>query len=500
MTQISGGSGPSFRIGPTGPTNYARFSNAATPSWGSAISKIGGAWAARHNREKIKAANLALASEQAVKRQGWARDLSGGASLRDLAVVDPLILSDSDFIAFWDKSKPTPEAETFEIADSPFGRGGIGQRSSKSGKIIGYQSALAPEAPAEHFEDVLDPYGFGGAAQRSSTTGELTGYRAAPSQPQGRERKTATDQTGRLRYLDTGEPAFADSLFDQTPPEPDAPEPAKFEHVRALAGDWEDATKPIRDLSRQRDLMQIGLEKARAGDMAAGSQAVLVTFQKILDPTSVVRESEYTRSSSGLSMFERIRGATEKLGKGGAGVSVPELQSFARLADEAVTKLGSGWLTQERERIGRFADAYNVPRDYVFQSGGRAPQATAGPPQAQGLPEAAAPALAQAAPRQAQAQAADSPGFAALAKALTGPRTPARAPARAQAHAAAGMGPAPTSSLPKQRIQDYGTLKLDALKRQVATMAAKLAANPDAYSQAEIDAAKLAYDAAFPEG
>ena len=29
-------------------------------------------------------------------------------------------------------------------------------------------------------------------------------------------------------------------------------------------------------------------------------------------------------------------------------------------------------------------------------------------------------------------------------------------------------------------------------------MAAKLAANPDAYSQAEIDAAKIAYDRAFP--
>ena len=193
-------------------------------------------------------------------------------------------------------------------------------------------------------------------------------------------------------------------------------------------------------------------------------------------------------------MFERIRGATEKLGKGGAGVSVPELRAFARLADEAVTKLGSGWLTQERERIGRFADAYNIPRDYVFQSGRPAPQAAPAPPQ--GLPEAAAPALAQAAAPQAQAAA--TPGFAALAQALAGPGQE-RAPARVPAPAAAGPGPAPAYSLKGQRVQDYATLKPDALKRQVARMVEKLAVNPQAYPQAEIDAAKLAYDRAFPE-
>ena len=48
------------------------------------------------------------------------------------------------------------------------------------------------------------------------------------------------------------------------------------------------------------------------------------------------------------------------------------------------------------------------------------------------------------------------------------------------------------------RIAMYATMPKDALKRQVATMATKLAANPDAYSQAEIVAAKIAYDKAFP--
>ena len=95
------------------------------------------------------------------------------------------------------------------------------------------------------FEDVLNPHGFGGAAQRSSTTGKLTGYRAAPSQPQGRERRTAADQHGRLRYLDDGSPAFADSILDQgTPPKTDAPPfKDKFQMARQLSADWQQTVR-----------------------------------------------------------------------------------------------------------------------------------------------------------------------------------------------------------------------------------------------------------------
>ena len=89
----------------------------------------------------------------------------------------------------------------------------------------------------------------------------------------------------------------------------------------------------------------------------------------------------------------------------------------------------------------------------------------------------------QAAP---PAQAPATPGVEALAKALGGP-------AQAQAPARASMG-FPASSLERQRVQDYASLKPDALRKQVARMAEKLAADPNAYPQAEIDAAKLAFD------
>ena len=62
-------------------------------------------------------------------------------------------------------------------------------------------------------------------------------------------------------------------------------------------------------------------------------QTILVTFQKILDPTSVVRESEYARSAAGVSALRRIEGAIQNFIKGGA-VSVSEVKDIYLLAEK----------------------------------------------------------------------------------------------------------------------------------------------------------------------
>ena len=113
--------------------------------------------------------------------------------------------------------------------------------------------------------------------------------------------------------------------------------------------------------------MHQGMAAARRGDLAAGSQAVLVTFQKILDPTSVVRESEYARSAAGQSLLSRIQGYYDRLAMGGAGVPVEELEKFAQLADEFVKNATSGTsVAMIHDRIGRTADHYRIPRDLIF--------------------------------------------------------------------------------------------------------------------------------------
>ena len=158
MTQITGSGAPSFQIGPRSAANYAQFANTSTPGWADALAKIGGAFAERHNRERMKEAKLAQEAEQAVKRAGWSKQIGEGSTVRELAMRDPSIINDTAFLGFLSKNRPEAAPETFEIADDPYGRGGIGQRSSTTDKIIGYQGPLAPEGPApETFEDVQDP-------------------------------------------------------------------------------------------------------------------------------------------------------------------------------------------------------------------------------------------------------------------------------------------------------------------------------------------------------
>lgn len=149
--------------------------------------------------------------------------------------------------------------------------------------------------------------------------------------------------------------------------------------VNRLTNQWQTQSKAAQELDRAIGLMDSGLEAARRGDMAAGSQAVLVTFQKVLDPTSVVRESEYARSASGQAFLSRIRGAVERIQKGGAGVPLDELEKFARLAREAAEVQGKV-LGATRERIGRTADRYRIPRNLVLEDEPAAPVETAPAP------------------------------------------------------------------------------------------------------------------------
>ena len=153
------------------------------------------------------------------------------------------------------------------------------------------------------------------------------------------------------------------------PRDPNAPLSPTVEStiINRLSNQYTKAAGTVSELSRQVNLMNTGLEAARRGDLAAGSQAVLVTFQKILDPTSVVRESEYARSAEGQALLARIEGAYEKLKSGGAGVPLSELEKYAKLGAE-MTKAQMGSFNAAKERIGKTADRYRIPRELVIEN------------------------------------------------------------------------------------------------------------------------------------
>jgi hypothetical protein len=94
-----------------------------------------------------------------------------------------------------------------------------------------------------------------------------------------------------------------------------------FDMVQRVQKDLADETGFATKLKQQFSLMEQGAKAIAEGKPNAGGQAVLTTFQKILDPESVVRESEYLRSAEGQSLRNQLRGTWERLTAGGTGVA-----------------------------------------------------------------------------------------------------------------------------------------------------------------------------------
>ena len=490
-----------FRIGPRTPTRYASFTN-SSPTWGSSIAQMGNAWAKSHAKRKTAEADRQLKTEQAVKRAGWSKQIGEGASVRDISMRDPSIMGDASFLAFLDKTKPEAAPETFEIADDPYGRGGIGQRSSTTGKISGYQGPRAPEGPPATMTDAAGFHRYIG--------GDMHGQRVFPEvqkpadEPKIAPAILAYEQAKARGHIEPNV-SFADyknmgrtqNMFQMRTAAP-APERG-YKNIFDDAGNF--TSQELIPGSPAALKIEADRAKAEEKTRAAGQRSSIVSehatgIRKLMEDSTfpvtglfsatqnipgtaahdIAKRVDTLKAIAGFEQLNQMRAQSPTGGALGQ-VSERELTFLQSV-------IGSLELSQSKgqflENLARVESTFNE-----IVHGGRTP-----PPEVAG--NRGAPVQA---PRGAP-QAADSPGFAALAKALTGSRTPA--PTRAPAHAAAGMAPAPASSLPAQRVRDYFTLKPDALRRQADQMAEELAVNPEAYSQEEIDAAKIAYDRAFP--
>lgn len=123
---------------------------------------------------------------------------------------------------------------------------------------------------------------------------------------------------------------------------------------RTLRKDFTDETENIQKALGQVSLInqsyKQALERNKKGEsINAVSQGVLVTFQKILDPTSVVRETEYARSPDGAALLERLQGKYDQLAQGGAGLTVEGLTEFVDLSNE----FAKGYNSSLRDIAGR---------------------------------------------------------------------------------------------------------------------------------------------------
>lgn len=139
----------------------------------------------------------------------------------------------------------------------------------------------------------------------------------------------------------------------------------RFNMEQRLVTQWDKANAPFREMRRQYGLMETGLRRFKQGDKNGGSQAILVTFQKILDPASVVRESEYARSPQGVSALQRMEGFVDRLRVGGAGVPESALAEMVQTAKEFLDGM-TGYTDGLRQRITRTAGEYQLDPRFIF--------------------------------------------------------------------------------------------------------------------------------------
>lgn len=141
--------------------------------------------------------------------------------------------------------------------------------------------------------------------------------------------------------------------------------PQQFAAATKLQAQWNKESKAYGTMMNQFELMKQGLQQARMGNLNSGSQAILVTFQKILDPNSVVRESEYARSPEGLGLMNRMEGAIDRMRNGGAGVPIQELEGFVSTGNAFIRGLKNS-LNSAKGQIDKAAQLAGIDPGIIY--------------------------------------------------------------------------------------------------------------------------------------
>jgi hypothetical protein len=123
---------------------------------------------------------------------------------------------------------------------------------------------------------------------------------------------------------------------------------------------------------RAKGAYDLAKQAEKDGKSANSSDQVIITIlNKVLDPESVVRESEYARTSEGQAALSRLSGWLDKMKRGGAGISAGERASIM----ETIESLSGATEREYRpieQRYRGLAGEYGLKPDRVVLSGSSA--------------------------------------------------------------------------------------------------------------------------------
>ena len=124
------------------------------------------------------------------------------------------------------------------------------------------------------------------------------------------------------------------------------------------------AQKPVENfmlIKDQYNIMATALKESMSNpsSLVAIDQTLVTIFNKILDPTSVVRESEYARTGDNMGFVNALRGKADQIMKGGAGLTSIERKALVKIASQ-VTQSRQDMYKSLRDEYGYLSGEYKI--------------------------------------------------------------------------------------------------------------------------------------------
>lgn len=123
----------------------------------------------------------------------------------------------------------------------------------------------------------------------------------------------------------------------------------QFTGITGLQKTWQDINAPMQMRREQLALMETAVQRF-AKDKIGSPETIRVTFEKILDPISVVREAEYARQTNGLSVGAKLEGLIQKWLTGGGDIPQDALNELVETARQFNTNV-EGWVELEGQKL-----------------------------------------------------------------------------------------------------------------------------------------------------
>jgi hypothetical protein len=135
-------------------------------------------------------------------------------------------------------------------------------------------------------------------------------------------------------------------MIEKTSSDEYAPQTARGETAGNLRKEFIDRpeVKDYQLVNTQVKSMDSLFQSAMTGDMRSKNfldQGLISIFNKINDPGSVIRESEYARTPEGASLVNRLQGSLEKLSAGGTGLTDQDRQDLVIAAKVIANERGN---------------------------------------------------------------------------------------------------------------------------------------------------------------